>query len=42
MNNKNEIFWKDYYKNNTHDILKPSSFSFVYNNYIEKYTIKYI
>ena len=38
MNNQNKVFWDNYYKKNSHNILKPSSFSyFVYENYIEKY-----
>lgn len=38
MNNQNKVFWDNYYKTNSHDILKPSSFSsFVYETYIEKY-----
>ena len=38
MNNQNKVFWENYYKNNSHDILKPSSFShFGYETYIKKY-----
>ena len=38
MNNKNKVFWDNYYKNTNHDINKPSSFAFfVYKKYIEKY-----
>lgn len=38
MNNENKVFWDNYYKTNSDDILKPSSFAyFVYENYIEKY-----
>lgn len=41
--NLNEKFWKDYYKNTTHDIEKNSSFStFVYDNYIHEFNQKNI
>ena len=38
MNNLNKNFWDTYYKNNTDDIKKPSSFSkFVYSKYLKNY-----
>jgi hypothetical protein len=38
MNNLNKVFWEDYYKTNTHDINKNSSFAqFVYEKYINEF-----
>lgn len=38
MNNNNQLFWGEYYKNNTDSIEDNSLFSmFVYDNYINKY-----